>query len=110
MNQALSLFALLSQLQVAMQQAQLWQNETPSDEALASQTPFCVDTLSFAQWLQFVFHPKLSLMIEQQLPLPTNIAVLPMAEEAFKHLAQPREGIKGIIAKIDQLLSQGVPA
>ena len=36
MNQALSLFALLSQLQVAMQQAQLWQNETTSDEALAA--------------------------------------------------------------------------
>ncbi|WP_434339114.1 tRNA pseudouridine(65) synthase TruC [Motilimonas cestriensis] len=109
MSQALSLFPLLAQLKQSMQQAQLWQADIPSDEALASQAPFCVDTLTFAQWLQFVFHPKLSLMAEQQMPLPSKIAVLPMAEEAFKLETKPTDEVMRIISQIDTLLTQDEP-
>ncbi|MFO6422915.1 YqcC family protein [Motilimonas sp. KMU-193] len=107
MNQATQLIALLAQLKHAMGQAGLWQSETPSEQALQSSLPFCIDTLTFAQWLQFVLHPKLLQMAQEQLPLPSNIGVLPMAQHAFQKLANSTAVVEEVIARIDQLLSQG---
>ena len=107
MSQALSLLSLLTQLKQAMQHVELWHSDAPTAAALASDAPFCVDTLHFSQWLQFVLHPKLLQLIDQQQPLPSNIAVLPMAEHAFQLEAKPTEAILVIIGQIDQLLTQG---
>jgi hypothetical protein len=34
-----------------------WSADTPSDEMLASTVPFAVDSMSFEQWLQWIFLP-----------------------------------------------------
>ncbi len=107
MNQAANLLTLLAQLKSVMEQADLWQVQAPSAHALQSQMPFCIDTLTFAQWLQFVFHPKLQHLAINGQPLPTNIAVLPMAQEALLGLTDKVAAVQDIIAQIDQLLSQG---
>ncbi len=43
----------------------VWAMEAPSLEALASQEPFCVDTLSFEQWLQWIFLPRMKTILEE---------------------------------------------
>ena len=42
----------------------LWEKVSPSAAALASDEPFCIDTLTFPQWLQFIFLPTLYRMLE----------------------------------------------
>lgn len=77
----------LAQLEQLMQDLALWQEQCPSQEALASIQPFAVDTLTATEWLQWIFIPKLRQLVEQQSPLPTQIAITPYLEESCKELA-----------------------
>ena len=94
---------LLTMVELAMESADLWETEEPSEEALASSEPFCMDTLSFEQWLRFVFIARFSIMVQHQLPLPTECAVAPMAEEAFKDL--DATAVIDALKAVDQLLT-----
>ncbi|WDE10444.1 YqcC family protein [Thalassomonas haliotis] len=96
---------LLSLLAAELQQQQLWQFDPVPESALQSRQPFCCDTLTFEQWLQFVFIAKLGQMVKEELPLPTNMALCPMAEEAFKSRGQAVAKLINIIGELDELLS-----
>jgi uncharacterized protein YqcC (DUF446 family) len=73
--------------------------------ALSSIEPFCVDTLTLPQWLQFIFIPRLrSLMAEGQ-ALPERCEVLPMAEEYFKVLTLDSAPVRKAISLIDDCLT-----
>ncbi|USD36784.1 MULTISPECIES: YqcC family protein [Ferrimonas] len=91
----------LLRLQQALQQAQLWQQTPVSAEALASTQPFAIDTLSFPQWLQFIYLPKLQALLDAGQPLPTKVAVAPMAEQTF---AGSQPALVAAIAHLDALL------
>ena len=80
----------------------------PPIKYLQSQMPFCVDTLRFEQWLQFVLIERLKGLIKANLPLPGNFFVSPMAEEAFKPLGKKAEKVIGIVNQLDQLLNTQV--
>ena len=59
MNGRIRVAALLIDLEGALRSRLLWDADEPSPEALASTQPFCIDTLDFPQWLQFVFLPRM---------------------------------------------------
>ena len=99
------LYKLLRALEIELKALALWQESRPSEEALRSTQPFCIDTLKFEQWLQFVFIEKLQTMLQLGHPLPTNISVCPIAEESFVELKEQAATIINIIADIDELLS-----
>ena len=61
-----------------------WAEESPSAAALASQAPFCVDTLAFEEWLQWIFLPRMKVILENDLELPHASGIRAMAEEAFR--------------------------
>ncbi len=61
-----------------------WAETPPSEEALASQTPFCVDTLAFEQWLQWIFLPRMKIILENDLELPHASGIRAMAEEVYR--------------------------
>jgi len=96
---------LLAELSKALQRLNLWQEQRPSILEVSSSAPFCCDTLTFEQWLQFVFIERISLMINQGQSLPTKIALTPMAEVSFKHLSGQAEFLLVIIRKIDKTLT-----
>ena len=75
----------------------------PSVAALSSTQPFCVDTLNFEQWLQFVMMARFEGMIQNSQPLPTQCDIAPMAEEAFKGRLFPN--VIARLRAIDKLLS-----
>lgn len=60
-----------------------WDASAPSEQALASEQPFCVDTLDFAQWLQWIFLPRMKAIIEAGADLPAVSGILPMAEHVY---------------------------
>ncbi len=71
-------------IESALKESGLWSILPPSDEALESTMPFAVDTMSFENWLQFIFLPKMRQSIAtHQLP-PGPAQIYPIAEEAFK--------------------------
>lgn len=96
---------LLTQIEQELKQTGLWCASAPEPAALGSSAPFCCDTLAFEQWLQFIYLPRLQAMATSDAPLPSNIAVSPMAEEAFKHLGRQAFPLITLIAAVDQLLS-----
>ena len=81
-----------------------WQAEPPAPEALRSEQPFAIDTLNFAQWLQFIFIPRMQFLLEQQQDLPRASGISPMAEEYFNGLQLPVEGLLTALQAMDALL------
>ena len=61
----------------------MWDEVSPSAEALSSVEPFSVDTLDFEQWLQWIFLPRMKMILEQDLPLPNASGIQEMAEMVF---------------------------
>lgn len=68
----------------ALSELALRSSVSPSPEAFASVQPFCVDTMTFPEWIQFVFLPKIEGMLEGGEPMPSWCDVAPMAEEYFR--------------------------
>lgn len=97
------LTSYLSGLQLEMQEMEIWAASAPSPKALMSEQPFCVDTLPFERWLQFVMIPKFNWMISEKMALPNQCDIAPMAEEAFKSRKQP--GVVLWLTRIDELLT-----
>jgi uncharacterized protein YqcC (DUF446 family) len=86
--------------------AQGWWGELPpSDEALASLEPFCVDTLEFEQWLQWIFLPRMKHIIEHDLPLPNASGILAMSEMVYANRSQQSRGLNRLLARFDELIS-----
>lgn len=83
-----------------------WQDSSPPAEALASQQPFCVDTLDFAQWLQWVFLPRMQGIIENAQALPAASAIRPLAEQLY---GADNPGLAPLLAALgdfDRLISE----
>ncbi|HSC74637.1 MAG TPA: YqcC family protein [Pseudomonadales bacterium] len=77
------LASLLIDIECELRRANLWSAEPPSAEALASIEPFCVDTMDFQQWLQFVLLPRMNTLITAQAPLPDKCDITTMAETVW---------------------------
>jgi uncharacterized protein YqcC (DUF446 family) len=95
--------ALLVDLEGAMKKTVLWASRPPSDRAMQSAAPFACDRMTFEQWLQFIFIPRIRALMAQAKPLPDNIALYPMGQEMFKEKALD---VLVILRKIDQRLSE----
>jgi len=89
----------------ALRQAGWWGGEPPSVQALASPEPFCVDTLSFEQWLQWIFLPRMKLIIEQGQPLPNASGILAMAEMVYAGQQGPAYELMVSLKQFDALIA-----
>jgi len=96
---------LLAQLKQELNALTLWQRCRPNTEQMVSTAPFHYDSLTFEQWLQFVFIERINLLIEKSQPLPSEISLLPMAEESFKNLGNKANTLLKVIGQLDCLLS-----
>lgn len=105
-NLHIAVAELLIDIEKELRELQLWDSEMISDEALASEQPFAVDTMTFPQWLQFIFLPRMYFIIEHQSQLPANCGIAPMAEEYFSVLNLPSLPLIEHLQKIDVLLTQ----
>jgi uncharacterized protein YqcC (DUF446 family) len=99
--------AVLIDIEAQLRQLGLWDKLPPPPAALASEQPFCIDTLTLPQWLQFIFLPTLYRMLEQDQPLPRRCGIAPMAEEFFRGTGLPSAGLVEALLLVDELLSQG---
>ena len=92
--------ALLIDLEADLRNRLLWDAVAPAPEALASTQPFCIATLIFPQWLQFVFLPRMQALLDAGQPLPPQCAIAEMAEVHFAGVADVRALIE-LLREID---------
>ncbi|MDH5229357.1 MAG: YqcC family protein [Gammaproteobacteria bacterium] len=82
---------------------QLWQNDRPDTLALQSTKPFCSDTLQFEQWLQWVFIPRLRLLIDNELDLPNQSQIHEYARSCLEQ-TPAHERFLQLLMELDQLI------
>jgi uncharacterized protein YqcC (DUF446 family) len=105
-NTYIAVAEILIDIEKELRDLQLWDNEMISEEALASQQPFAIDTMTFPQWLQFIFLPRMYFIIEEEIQLPQSCGITPMAQEYFSVLNLPSAHLIGHLHKIDVLLNE----
>jgi uncharacterized protein YqcC (DUF446 family) len=106
-NLYISVAGLLMDVEKELRELQLWESVPPSAQALTSQQPFAVDTLTFPQWLQFIFLPRMYYLVEQGHPLPANCGIAPMAEQYFSVSNLHSLPLLAHLQRIDDLLTPG---
>ncbi len=95
----------LLRIEIELRRLSVWSDLPPPAEALQSTQPFCIDTLEFVEWLQFVFLPKMKVLVEQGQGLPSVSGMAPMAEESFQGKTRSGEYLIRELQIIDRLLS-----
>ncbi|MCK6265336.1 YqcC family protein [Vibrio sp. ZSDE26] len=102
MTQSEQLLLLLDELQQELEKNQLWQTNMPSEQVLQSEQPFALDTLDPEQWLQWIFIPKIRVMLEQGGELPSGFSMAPYFEQAWQEAPQC-QGVIKVTQKIDKV-------
>lgn len=96
---------LLEAIEVELRRQDVWLPMSPSVEAMASTSPFCMDTMAFSQWLQWIFVPRVRAIIESGGTLPKGSNIKSYAEEAFPLEKLESEKLLLIIEQFDLLMS-----
>lgn len=99
------LLQLLQSLETELRSQGRWEDRSPPAGALNSKQPFAIDTLDFDQWLQWVLLPRMNELLARQLPLPSDCAMGPMAEEVYGTEDPGGARITMLINQIDTLIN-----
>src|SRR5690606_28343367 len=100
------LLLLLQELEAELRVLGLWESVSPPSQAFASELPFYFDTMTFTQWMQWVFIARFRAIVEGRHPLPARCAVAHMAEEALKEMDLQTGPIIAILQQIDALFEK----
>lgn len=90
----------LQSIEALMREHQYWEDHAPDESVFASMQPFCMDTLEPLAWLQWVLIPRMHQLIDNQQPLPQQLAVAAYYEIALE-ASHPFRDI--IVAELQQL-------
>ena len=72
--------SLVDNIERAMRSCGIWIQAAPGVQTTRSEVPFCADTMSFEQWLRWIFVPRMRALLRNRKPIPTSSAIKPMAE------------------------------
>lgn len=97
----LRVIVLLTELEQELRELGWWEEHEPSAQALQSEQPFSVDTLEFAQWLQWVFIPRMHSIARSDHPLPMQCAIYEMAEVVYREQNDIVASLLGCLQRID---------
>ncbi|CAO97775.1 YqcC family protein [Erwinia tasmaniensis] len=86
-----------------LKQAGLWQHVAPVSEAFSSTEPFCLDTMTPLQWLQWILLPKMQALLDAGAPLPVSMAIAPYYEVALEGEVTERARLLHLLNEFDQL-------
>ncbi len=76
----------LQDIEDALKEHNLWGGleNRPKEEAFLSTEPFCLDTMEFHQWLEYVLIDKFRYLIKNNLDLPSKLLLHTIAEEYYR--------------------------
>lgn len=96
---------VLLEVEATLRTHGMWDQHRPPAEALGSEQPFCIDTLRFEQWLQWVFLPRMKEILEDSRPLPVKSGILSYAQEYLRKDAAPTTDLLEQIKRFDDLIA-----
>lgn len=97
---------LILDIEAEMRRIGLWEHTPPPEEALASLAPFCHDTLTFEQWLQWVFLPKMKQVVESGEEFPASSDIQPLAEYRLGQLPLATDHLLQLIQQFDDFINR----
>ncbi len=103
MSRELKVQERLQAIEQQLKASGLWQSFAPDSQAFASTEPFCLDTMSPLQWLQWVFLPRMQALLDAGAPLPVTLAIAPYYEEALEGDIPQRAQLLHCLNALDQL-------
>lgn len=101
----LRLADVLLEVEAVLRTSGKWEKQQPPSDALASSEPFCLDTLEFEQWLQWILLPRMKLILEYQKPLPSRSAIAGYAEECLHKHDPQMIRLFALIRRFDDLIT-----
>lgn len=81
-----------------------WASVAPDAARLSSREPFCVDTLAFEEWLQWILLPRMKVLVEAGGSLPSACALRPMGEMSWAGDARVA-GLLDLLGEVDCVLT-----
>ena len=105
MNPCAIMQQLLLDLERELRAIGWWETTAPPQSALQSTEPFCVDTLTFTQWLQWVYLPKMRQFITLHQTLPAKSDLTTIAEEAWKGAKPTPSALFALVKQLDDVVN-----
>jgi uncharacterized protein YqcC (DUF446 family) len=96
---------VLLEVEARLRASAKWDTFRPPKGALLSPEPFCIDTLSFEQWLQWILLPRMKQILEQNEPLPAKSAIFAYAQEQLGRGEAPASRLLSLIKRFDDLIT-----
>lgn len=99
--------AELDKLEAELKALDLWggEHKRPDPEALNSASPFCIDTLEFNEWLEYIMIERFRQMIAASMPLPRKMQVHTYAQERYRGQWSKYRSLIGVLQNLDRLIS-----
>ncbi|AMO54806.1 glyoxalase I [Endozoicomonas montiporae] len=101
---SVQIIQLLEDMETELKVLECWQTMPPSVEAMSSEVPFCMDSMPFSQWLQWLFIPRVRAIVEQGGALPKGANIKPYAEEALMVEQVSSEKLLKLVEQFDVLM------
>jgi len=95
---------VLLEVEAILRTSGKWDAYQPPTDALHSSEPFCIDTLSFEQWLQWVFLPRMKQILEYKRPLPAKSGIFVYAQQQLRKEELPAGQLLSLIKRFDDLI------
>jgi uncharacterized protein YqcC (DUF446 family) len=100
-----ALAVVIDRLEAALRGADRWDDEPPASDLLDTGRPFCFDTLTFEQWVQWHMIPRMRRILDNYETLPESSAILPYAEERAQGPGAERRELLHLIRRFDALIT-----
>ena len=101
---SVQIIRLLEDMEAELKVLGCWQAMPPTPEAMSSEVPFCMDTMAFSQWLQWLFIPRVRAIVDQGGALPKGANIKPYAEEALRVENVSSEKLLNLVGQFDLLM------
>lgn len=96
---------VLLEVEALLRASGKWDGVRPPESALNSTEPFCIDSLGFEQWLQWIFLPRMTQILECKQPLPAKSGIFVYAQELLDTQCPPASKLLAQIRHFDDLIS-----
>ena len=96
---------LLREIEQELQEIDLWTGQQPDDCAMHSTAPFCHDSMSFENWIQWIMIPAFDEILIKGGKLPGYCEISPLAELAFIDISEKADQLIALIKQLDELIN-----
>lgn len=97
---------VLEAIEAELQRLGLWEAVPPPPAALMSSAPFCYDTLSFPQWLQWVFIPRCQHLVLTRRGIPQSSDIHSMGEVYLAEAGLDSPELLAGLARFDEIIAR----